>query len=78
MVLWGITHVYQMNNCTISCLEAPKKDTMLQMWSDDSQVKVSDDLLRFAFIPAMTPVSLPVSPQHYFGEGLVHPICSTL
>ncbi|XP_064243453.1 uncharacterized protein LOC135279841 [Passer domesticus] len=30
LVLWGLAGVYQLNNCTSSCLEAPKKDTMIQ------------------------------------------------
>lgn len=72
-LLWGLTHVYQLNNCAISCLEAPKKDTVVQMCSDEGQVKVSDDILRFALTPAMTPVSPAL-----FGERLVHPISSTL
>ncbi|TRZ22145.1 hypothetical protein HGM15179_005049 [Zosterops borbonicus] len=36
-LLWGLTHVYQLNNCGISCLEAPKKDTVVQMCSDEGQ-----------------------------------------
>lgn len=68
----GLTHLYQLNNCAISCLEAPKKDTMVQMCSDEGQVKVSDDLLRFALIPAMTPVSLPVPSSVWGGISLSH------